>query len=426
MRIIIDIEADALVNPKNIWLIVAQDIDTGKLHIFREVTSNEQEKKRFLEFSREVTLWVGHNWLGYDWPVMVNLLGLSIDNVALHSIDTLIISKLVDYSRQGHSIEAYGIEFGVPKGKNFFPEFFSKWSQELEDYCVRDVEITYRVYNKFSRIISDDNWHSSILLEHSFQLGVNDLHDNGFSFNTNRAKTLLAKVTEELNGLDQQIANAFPPFLSPIREIHPKLTKYDTLHRGDFRWVKDGDLSEFNGGPFTRCSWEQFNPSSHKQIIGILNTAGWSPTDKTQTHIDTERELNRLKYSRKEEKAVDLTSLRVKLEILKNTGWKINENNLNTLPSSAPSPARTLAKRILLESRRRTLTEWLGLIHLDTGRIHGSFYGIGAWTHRMAHQKPNTANIPNEFKEDGSKKLLGKELRSLWQAPRNSLLVAVY
>src|SRR5258707_10458806 len=104
MRIIIDIEADALVNPKNIWLIVAKDIDTGKLHIFREVTSNEQEKKRFLEFSREVTLWVGHNWLGYDWPVMVNLLGLSIDNVALHSIDTLIISKLVDYSRQGHSI----------------------------------------------------------------------------------------------------------------------------------------------------------------------------------------------------------------------------------------------------------------------------------------------------------------------------------
>ncbi len=43
----------------------------------------------------------------------------------------------------------------------------------------------------------------------------------------------------------------------------------------------------------------------------------------------------------------------------------------------------------------------------------------------MAHQKPNTANIPNDLKEDGSHKLLGKELRSLWQAPSNRLLVGV-
>jgi DNA polymerase-1 len=43
----------------------------------------------------------------------------------------------------------------------------------------------------------------------------------------------------------------------------------------------------------------------------------------------------------------------------------------------------------------------------------------------MAHQKPNTANIPSELKEDGSPKLLGREMRSLWQAPRNRLLVGV-
>ena len=114
----------------------------------------------------------------------------------------------------------------------------------------------------------------------------------------------------------------------------------------------------------------------------------------------------------------------MKLETLKVTGWKINENNLSSLPASAPSPARLLAKRILLESRRRTLTEWLGLVR-DDSRIHGNFQGIGAWTHRMAHQQPNTANIPNEFDTQGLTKLLGKEMRSLWQAPRNRLLVGV-
>jgi hypothetical protein len=34
----------------------------------------------------------------------------------------------------------------------------------------------------------------------------------------------------------------------------------------------------------------------------------------------------------------------------------------------------------------------------------------------MAHQNPNTANIPNEFDTAGKRKLLGKELRSLYGA----------
>jgi DNA polymerase-1 len=43
----------------------------------------------------------------------------------------------------------------------------------------------------------------------------------------------------------------------------------------------------------------------------------------------------------------------------------------------------------------------------------------------MAHQAPNTANIPSAYKEDGTKKLYGKEMRSLWRAPKNRLLVGV-
>jgi DNA polymerase-1 len=40
----------------------------------------------------------------------------------------------------------------------------------------------------------------------------------------------------------------------------------------------------------------------------------------------------------------------------------------------------------------------------------------------MAHQQPNTANIPGEFDTEGKVKLLGKEMRSLWRAPKNRLL----
>ncbi len=85
------------------------------------------------------------------------------------------------------------------------------------------------------------------------------------------------------------------------------------------------------------------------------------------------------------------------LEHFKRYGWKVNETNLNTLPDSAPEEARNLAKWLTLEGRRSSLEEWLGCVNREDGRIHGSFWHIGAWTHRMSHSNPNQANIASVF-----------------------------
>lgn len=415
MRIVFDIEANALENPTKIWVIVCLDIDTGITHIFRRPTDDRQERERFINFSENVTLWVGHHCLGYDIPCIGKLLDyiIPVDNV----VDTLIVSKLINYSREGHSIEDYGNEFGYPKIK--FNDF-SKYSKELEDYCVRDVQICYRIFNKFTRDVDDRRWNilgprwkRPLSCEQRFQTIVNDLHNNGFGFDSNKANKLLDKVCMELERLDEAIKASFPARLTLVKEVHPELTKHGTLNRKDFRWIQDGDLSEFNGGPFCRCAWTDFNPSSHKQIVDILHAAGWKPTEKTKTHIELGREAKRTRITNTE-----------KIEKLSKYGWKINETNLSTLSDRAPQSARTLAKRILLEARRRTLTEWSDLVSPDQ-RIRGDFYGIGAWTHRMAHQRPNTANIPNDTDTQGKLKLYGGEMRSLWIAPKNRLLVGV-
>lgn len=426
MKVVCDIETNSLTDPDQIWVIVCRDIDSGKVSIFRHVTGRLEEKERFLAFAKEVDQWVGHNWLGYDYPVLSRLMGLVVSDIAVSSVDTYILSKLINYSRQGHSVEDYGLEFGLEKGKVPNKEFFKQYSRELEDYCIRDVDITYKIYLKYLRYLKEEHWKSSIALEHKFQLIVNDLENNGFSFNSKKAQGLLTKVTEELGVLDQSILKEFPPREVLIREFTPKATKFGTISKSSVPRSLQNNIHEYEvGKTYKHTKLEPFNPSSHKQLIGVLTEAGWSPTDRTQSHIDALREINRLKYRNKAEVGVDLGKLSARLEILKKSGWKINEQNLSTLPDSAPAPARLLAKRILLESRRRTLTEWLGLVRPD-GRIHGKFYALGAWTHRMAHQSPNTANIPNEFKvSDGSVTLLGKEMRSLWQAPRNRLLVGV-
>jgi DNA polymerase-1 len=436
MRIVLDIEANGLKNPDKVWLIVAKDIDTGEVHVFRGLTQNAFERARWEAFYAQCTLVVGHNLLDYDVPVLVQR-GLIPDPV--HSLDkfldTLIISRLVDYSRKGgHSVECYGEEFSSDKGT------FHKWNDpelnnvnsilfsQLETYCIRDVEITYKIYKKYLKYISDTSRSFSISLEHQFQyLIVNSLEDNGFSFNKTKAEDMLSSVTSLLNALDKDMHEAFPKKLKLVREVTPRATKHGTIARNSIPRILGDDLSVYTeGAAFCLCEWSEFNPSSHKQLISVLNESGWVPEEKTQTHIDTEREVSRLKYTKQRDNRLDTTLSEsiLKLEKLKLSGWKISEKNLDTLPDSAPAPTRLLAKRILLESRRRTLTEWLSLVQ-DDGRIHGDFYGIGAWTHRMAHQKPNTANIPNEFDTEGKRKLLGKEMRSLWMAPRNRLLVGV-
>lgn len=418
MRIVLDVEANALVDPTRIWVVVCKDIDTNQYHIFRE-KENLDILKEFLD---NTTLVIGHNILGYDLQVLNTL--LSID-IPLHKIlDTLIVSKLVDYPRQGHSIEDYGIEFNLEKGK-FFD--FSKYSKLMEDYCIRDVDICHRIYNKYRRYIDHPDHRDSITLEHSFQLVVNQLHTNGFAFNVKKAEGLLEKITGELAVLDEQILSAFPPREVLIREFTPKATRFGTISKTSVPRSLWGNIADYTvGGVYRHTRYEPFNPSSHKQIIAVLNEAGWKPVDKTKTHLETERELQRLKYNKYRDTELDirLKELDNKLQELRITGWKVNEENLDTLPASAPPPSRLLAKRIMLESRRRTLTEWLDLVSSDS-RIHGKFYGLGAWTHRMAHQNPNTANIPNEFDTAGKKKLYGKELRSLWCAPKNRLLVGV-
>lgn len=421
MKIVLDIESNGLHNPDKIWCIVCKDMFTGSYHIFRNVHL-EEEKKRFNEFYSRCSLIVGHNLLGYDLPVLSNLLGCTPHDPGRVEIDTLILSKLIDYPRAGHSVESYGLEFNSPKGE--FSDW-SKWSQAMEDYCVRDVDITEKIYLKYKKYLSNKERQPSIVTEHQFQLVCNDLEKNGFAFNTAKAQALLNKVQSELDVLDKDILTSFPPREVLVKEFTPRATKFGTINRTSVPRHLHENIADYEvGRVYRHTKLVEFNPSSHKQMIAVLNEAGWKPVDKTKTHIETEREIQKLKRSRDKRLDLSTNDLYSKYTELQKVGWKVNETNLETLPEKAPKGARLIAKRIQYEARRRTLHEWLELVTPDN-RIHGRFQGIGAWTHRMSHQNPNTANIPNEYDTFGKKKLYGKELRSFWMAPKNRLLAGV-
>lgn len=414
MRVVCDIETNGLEGCTEIWVIVCKDIDTGIVYTFRRPSLDPAP---FLAFAANVTYWIGHNFLGFDAPVINRLLP-SRPIVLSTCLDTLVVSRLVDYGIEGgHSLAAWGNRLRFPKGEH---TDWLTFSEEMVTYCQRDVALQHKLYLHFLRYIDSQIWADALATEHAMVTISLEMHDNGFYFDIDEARRIFDEIHAQLDPLDEELKASFAPRLKLIREVEPRATKFGTLSRTDFRWKKDGDLSEYSAGsPFSLCEWEPFNPGSTRQIVERLNIAGWRPYEKTKGHLECERDL---KNNRDREKQA---AARERLPHFQEYGWKVSKDNLATLPPDAPLPARRLVHRLLLAARARTLTEWFNAYNPETHRIHGTFNHIGAWTQRMSHNGPNMANVPTEDPQHPDRSIYSNAMRALWSVPIGRKLIGV-
>jgi DNA polymerase III epsilon subunit-like protein len=91
----------------------------------------------------EAKMVVGHYIRGYDCPVIEKLTDGMITFTEEAKVDTLDMSKRLYPSRQKHSLEMWGEEFGMPKLKS---PLFEKFDPAMLPYCRRDVEITVKLF----------------------------------------------------------------------------------------------------------------------------------------------------------------------------------------------------------------------------------------------------------------------------------------
>lgn len=387
--VILNIEASGL-DPKEIWCCTCIDTETKEEHVFRRPDLSPRD---FIHWWSSVTGVVGHNVLGYDLNILSRL--VSGFTRPPTEVDTLVISRLLDYARVGgHSLAAWA---DTVKVKKSLQPPWDVYSEALVEHSLQNCRITLALYNRFLPYINSRRWASSIDLEHFMVSACREINLNGFHFNVDKASELRYNINKELQQLDEELLTSFPPKARYIRTVNPRLTKFGTLNRNDFRWAGT-DLSYFNGGSFSLIEYEEFNPGSPTQIVERLNEAGWKPIEKTKGHLQAIRDKDQEKIAR-----------------FKDVGFKISEANLDTLPDTAPPAAKTLAKRIKYASRVRVLDEWLSHVQHDA-RIHGQINGLGAWTHRCSHDKPNTGNIP---RDDA---IFGREMRSLWDVDEGFLV----
>ena len=396
---IIDTETNALKDYTKLHCIVLRNVkEPSDVRVYRNIVHPYPVGLRDLLVSSHL---VGHNIVGFDLGVLHHFLGVSkpVEEVT----DTLVLSRLIDRLRDSHSLESYGEQFKAPK--NNFNDF-SEWSQELENRCIQDTYINWKVYDYYKKYLNSPRWEDPIRLEHLTAALCNTLGTNGFLLDVPKGKKFFNILFNTVEDLKVSFKDVFPKRSKYIKTITPVLTSKGTLNSKDFRWTDD--LTPFTANePFSLFEWEEFNPNSAIQRVKRLNEAGWKPFNKTKGHIIAERNK-------------DETPLQKFREI----GWTTDEENLATLPEDAPEAARKLKEYLLLASRLGDLEEWLGLVR-ETGRIHGQFTHLGAWSGRVTHQKPNMANIPSTHDKKGRIAPWGREFREIWIARPGYKLVGV-
>lgn len=391
MRLILDIETDNLdvAQVNNIWCIVTKNIDTGEIREF-----SKENLQAFPAYISNASSVIGHNIIHYDYLVLERFYPGSIDPRSI--VDTLVLSHLLKYrldDEQGHSLEAWGERFNLPKHPS--PDF-QVFSPEMLEYCIRDVEITHLLSAYLMKHLTSSDWKQAIETEMAMAWICLDMHLNGFRYDKPRADRLKEDLARRLEELDKRIGESFPPKIVPVREITPKLTKHGTISKANLprHWT---DLSHIHANcPFTLVRYESFNPGSPTQIVQRLDAAGWKPTVRTTS----------------------------------GKSFRICEENLATLPDTAPVGCRLLVERMLIAARVRTLTEWEGSYDETDGRIHGTFNSIGTWPGRMAHRKPNLGNVATKksikYKGAVLKQLatdLGERMRGFWICDSDNWLV---
>ena len=426
MRIICDLEANGL-KPSRIWVIACKDVDTEQEYVF---DINKEGPQAFLSFSEKVTYWIGHNFLGYDREVLQSLLSLSIPHEKV--LDTLVVSRLLDANiTGGHGLEAWGTRLGYPK-----PEI-EKWDvfdPKMIERCQADVRINFLLYKKFKKYVESETWKSALETEHFIHyLSTSELRKNGFAFDLQNALLLKKKLEVEISSISSTLLREFLPKVTFVTEVLPKGTKFGTISKSQFRFLgPNPDLSEYTvGAPFSRIAYEEFNPGSHKQRQDRLWDAGWAPINETKGHKATKKAVRELKRKRRKGGSDwdEISRLEASLgeygvSGYGRYGWTTDEENLGTLPDTAPKAAQTLVRWMLLSNRVSTLTTWIEACDTD-GRIHGSFNHIGAWTGRMSHDRPNMGNIPKFDDKQPEKTPYSDQMRALWKAGEGRYLIGV-
>jgi len=358
--VVFDIETDGLLDTvSTIFCIVCKEYPSKTTTVFR----GDECYKEFLEYVNTDTVLVGHNILSYDLPVLSKL--LKYKHPISKTLDTLLLSQLrFPLIETGHSLASWGTRLNFPKMDQ---PLFTHLSEEMVEYCIRDVDLTYKVFDLLitdkMKKYSDD----CVLREHRFRYLMDQQERTGFYFDLPYATEFLAILTDKYLEIERNLQKIFPPTIIEMNSYWWEddngnlwKTKKEALDSG-VKNVVPGKL---------KTKEIPFNPGSRQQIAERLIEKGWKPKEKTEKgHII------------------------------------VNE----TILESVDIPeAQAIKEYLLLQKRVAQVKSWIKFCDPVTSRVHGRVMTLGTVSTRCSHNDPNVAQTPASYSP------YGKECRTCW------------
>lgn len=358
MRLAFDLETNGFMRQgfDRIHCLVIRDLDTGLVTQYND-QGDRESLVTGINVLAEASLLVGHNIISYDIEAIHELYPW-FNTEGIELSDTLILSRQffphilgLDYKVRKkdmppklygrHSLEAWGWRLDYHKGNYKDHADWSAWSHEMQDYCVRDVEVTSLLWDRLSK--RAEPFQRSVKMEHDCARIMAIQERYGWPFDVKAGEQLESVLRSESEQLAAELRNAFPYVAG--KQMTPKRNNATTGY--------------VEGAPFTKLI--DFNPTSRDHIAWVFQTwRDWQPEEFTETNKP-----------------------------------KIDETVL--LGIDTPE-AKTFARMLELQKGLGQLSEgknaWLKQVTRE-GRIHHSC-SLATNTGRNAHRNPNLGQVSSD------------------------------
>ena len=172
--LVFDLESDGLLDDVTcIHCLVIYDSEADKTYVYND-QGDQEPITRGVQLLEDAEIICGHNVIGYDIPCLQKIYpwfspkGLVVDTLLLSRLyhaDMLDLDRGPLDKKTGkyygkfkgmpspmwgrHSLESYGYRLGEYKGSFGKDTDWKNWSQDMQDYCVQDVNVTKKLCDHF-------------------------------------------------------------------------------------------------------------------------------------------------------------------------------------------------------------------------------------------------------------------------------------
>ena len=381
MKLVFDIETDGL-DATKIWCLVAIDPITNVIYKYSDYDDNRMSIAEGIRLLQSAEALIGHNIIGYDVPMIKKILGVDLFDIKLY--DTWIMSQVLKWKRNHkHGLGGWGQHLNYPK---FEFTDWSKYSEAMLDYCIRDVKLNVAVWKALQLEHQQQSSTKPLIsnglrAEHDTAIFEAKVRMKGWLFDLNAANKLHKEMSDELETIENRIHPQLPEMTIMVDKA-PKKAKY--TKKGAFTAVTKRLLTEYLGEEPDVNTWnpEQEFQRSYKTQVTLKNmeevkewlyTIGWKPDNWNYKKVGYE---------------------------FHKTSPKLTTTSLELLGDVGKDVDRYYTTR----SRKSIIEGWLEAV--KDKRLHGKMWTIGTPTFRARHEI--IANLPSV------EAAWGKEMRSLF------------